>query len=270
MSLVELLTANGGGSRTGRQEKVFGVVVGIVEDIVDPQNLGRVRVDFPWLAETSESVQDPKEKEDKAISYWARIATLMAGKERGTYFVPQVDDEVLVAFEHGELNRPMIIGCLWNVEDKPPEKMDGEGKNDIRSIHSRSGHKIILNDSDDEPSITVVDKTGNNSIFIDSANNAMEIKVEGSLTINVGGDISISAKGKIDLKADGDVTAETQANLKLKATGNGDLETTGPLNIKSDAKVAIEASGQAELKGGLVKVNGSGITEVKGALVKIN
>lgn len=270
MSLVELLTMNGGDSRTGHLEKIFGVVVGIVEDIRDPLNLGRVRVGFPWLAEATEAVQDPKQKKEKAISYWARVATLMAGKGRGSYFVPEVGDEVLVAFEHGDVNRPMIIGCLWNVEDKPPEKMDGEGKNDIRSIHSRSGHMIILNDSEDKPSITVVDKTGKNSIFIDSANNAMEIKVEGDLKIDVGGNISISAKGKIDLKADQDLAAETKANLKLKATGNGDLETTGPLNVKSDAKVAIDGTGQAQIKAATVQVNGSGMTEVKGGLVKIN
>ena len=183
---------------------------------------------------------------------------------------PQVEDEVLVAFEHGYLNRPMIIGSLWNVEDKPPEAMDDQGKNDLRVIHSRSGHRIVLNDSKDKPSILIVDKTGDNSFLIDSAQNAMTIKVKGNLTIDVGGDLSIKVQGKIAVDAGRDITAETKANLKAKATGQGSLESTGPLKVKSGAKLTADGSGQAELKAATVSVSGSTLTEVKGTLVKIN
>jgi uncharacterized protein involved in type VI secretion and phage assembly len=267
MSLIELLNTNAGPPQ--QRNKIYGVVTGIVRDIKDPFNQGRVKVDFPWLAEDKEAVTI-ESGEDRAHSFWARIAMLMAGNKRGTWFIPEVDDEVLVAFEHGDLDRPMVVGTLWNADDTPPESMDGDGKNDVRALHSRSGHKIVLNDSDDKPSILIIDKTGDNSIFIDSAKNAMEIKVKGDLTIDVGGNISITAKGKIDVKADQDVAAETKANLKLKATGNGDLETTGPLNVKSGAKVAIDGSARTEVKAATVSVNGSAMTEVKGALVKIN
>jgi uncharacterized protein involved in type VI secretion and phage assembly len=269
MSIVELL--NPSVSPPQQRDKVYGVVTGIVRDLRDPTGQGRVKVDFPWLAEDPDAVKISKEgNESRAHSYWARLATLMAGEKRGTWFIPEVKDEVLVAFEHGVIDRPMIVGVLWNKEDKPPERMDGEGKNDIRAIHSRSGHKIILNDSDDEPSITIVDKTGDNSIFIDSAKNAMQIKVKGDMTIEVGGNISITAKGKIEVDATGDITAQTKANLKLKATGSGDLESTGPLNLKSKAKAAVDGTGQAEVKAATVSVSGSAITEVKGGLVKIN
>jgi uncharacterized protein involved in type VI secretion and phage assembly len=231
--------------------------------------LGRVKVDFPWMAEDAEAVAISSE-EDRAHSYWARLATLMAGNGRGTYFVPEVGDEVLVAFEHGDPDRPYIIGMLWNAEDIPPEEMDGEGKNDVRSITSRSGHKITLNDSDDEPSITIVDQTGENSIFIDSANNAMEIKVAGDLTIDVGGNMCITVQGDVAVDATGNVEANTQGNLEMTATGNGKLESSGPLDVKSSAKVAVEGSGSAEVKGATVTVNGSGMAEIKGGLVKIN
>jgi len=247
MNLIELLNANGGSPQTRQQDRIYGVVTGLVHDIKDPKHQGRVKVDFPWLAPTKDEVADSGE--DKAHSYWARIAMLMAGKNRGSWFIPDVGDEVLVAFEHGHINRPIIIGGLWNVEDTPPERMDGEGKNDIRSIHSRSGHKIVLNDSDDEPSILIVDKTGDNSIYIDSANNAMEIKVKGDLTIEVGGNISITAKGKIEVDATRDITAQTKANLKLKAT--------------------VDGTGQAEVKAAAVSVNGTGMTEIKGGLNQI-
>jgi len=245
------------------------VVVGIVRDIKDPQNLGRVKVDFPWMGESSEAVAISSD-EDRAHSYWARVASIMAGNERGMYLVPEVGDEVLVAFEHGELDRPYVLGALWNADDRPPEQMDGEGKNDVRSFKSRSGHVISLNDSDDKPAIQVVDKTGDNSILIDSANNAMEIKVKGDLSIEAEGNIVIKTNGKLQIEAAQDISLETQANFKVKATGNCDVESTGPANLKSSAKMAIDGTGQAELKAATVSVNGSAMTEVKGGLVKIN
>jgi uncharacterized protein involved in type VI secretion and phage assembly len=274
MTLIELMSVKGSPARS-HTDRIYGVVVGIVKDISDPQNLGRVRVDFPWLADADDDVPDPEKKKGSAYSNWARIATLMAGNKRGTYFIPEVGDEVLVAFEHGHINRPMIIGSLWNSEDKPPEQMDGDAKNDVRSITSRGrgklkGHKIILNDSEENPSITIVDTTGENSIFIDSKKNAMTIKVKGDLSIEVGGNLSIKAMGKIDIKADQDIAAEAQANLTLKATGNGNLESQGPLNVKSSAQISMDGTGQAEVKATMVSVNGSGMTEVKGAVVKIN
>jgi uncharacterized protein involved in type VI secretion and phage assembly len=269
MGLVRLLNVTGDAAL--RQDRIYGVVTGIVRDIKDPRNLGRVKVNFPWLAEDADTATTKESKqEDKAHSYWARVATLMAGKKRGAWFIPEVGDEVLVAFEHGYIHRPMIVGMLWNADDPPSEQMDGDGKNNIRSIHSRSGHKIILNDSDDEPSITIVDQTGDNSIFIDSANNAMEIKVAGDLTIEVGGNISITAKGKVDLDATQDIAAQTKANLGVKVTGSGKLESTGPLDIKSSAKLTADGTGRTEVKAATVTVSGSAMTEVKGALVKIN
>jgi hypothetical protein len=125
MSLFQLLRA--GVSASEGQNKVDGVVVGIVKDIKDPQNLGRVKVDFPWLAEDADAVSISSE-EDRAHSFWARIATFMAGKGRGAYFVPEVDDEVLVAFEHGDIDRPFVLGGLWNVDDAPPESMDSAAR----------------------------------------------------------------------------------------------------------------------------------------------
>jgi uncharacterized protein involved in type VI secretion and phage assembly len=98
-----------------------GVVIGLVTKVrVD----GQVRVHFPWLAEDHETD-------------WIRIATLMAGKDRGSYFLPEVDDEVLVAFEHGDARFPIVIGFLWNGHDKPPGKHVRE-----RVFKSKNGHSI--------------------------------------------------------------------------------------------------------------------------------
>jgi uncharacterized protein involved in type VI secretion and phage assembly len=100
-----------------KPDKIYGVVTGIVRDIRDPLGQGRVKVDFPWLAEQADTVTMESE-EDRAHSFWARIACLMAGKKRGSYFIPEVDDEVLVAFEHGDRSRPIVLGGLWTVRGK--------------------------------------------------------------------------------------------------------------------------------------------------------
>jgi uncharacterized protein involved in type VI secretion and phage assembly len=186
----------------------------------------------------------------------------MAGPKRGTFVIPEVKDEVLVAFEHGQLDRPVLIGMLWNKEDQPPETMDDGGKNDIRAIHTRSGHKLVFNDSDDKPSILLVDKTDKNRIFIDSKDNKMEIEVQGDLTITVGGKLSITAQSGI--------TAESSADISMKAQANMSLEATSAFSAKGSTKASLESSAQTEVKGGMVSVNGSGITEVKGSIVKIN
>jgi uncharacterized protein involved in type VI secretion and phage assembly len=261
MSQQELSTPDG--NRQDRpSDRICGVVTGIVQDVKDPLRLGRVKVNFPWLAEQIQEIVHIRDQDPRAHSYWARVATLMAGPNRGTFIIPEVDDEVLVAFEHGQLDRPVIVGMLWNKDDMPPRTIDADGKNDIRALRTRSGHQVVFDDSEDKPSILIVDKTGNNSILIDSNTNSMEIKVDGDLTIQAGGKITITAKA--------DISVDSSANLSLKATGNGDLETTGPLSVKSNAKLALDGTGQAELKAATVSVNGSGMAELKGGLVMIN
>ena len=269
MNLVGQLTASLQ-QQNDAARKVYGVVTGIVVDIVDPKKLGRVRVNFPDLADMESDGVAIDSGKKRAHSNWARIATLMAGKGRGTYFIPEIDDEVIVAFEHGDLSRPIILGVVWNTKDQPSETMDGEGKNDIRAIHSRSGHKIVLNDSKDKPSIRIGDKKDENFILIDLAEGSMQIKVKKDFTIEAGGNVTVKAGGSITIEAKQDISIETKANLKQKATGKLELESTGPASLKSKANASVEGSAQASVKGATVSVNGSGMTEIKGGLVKIN
>lgn len=252
------------------ERKVYGLVTGIVVDLHDPDQLGRVRVNFPDLADMETDSVTLEEGQKRADSNQARIATLMAGKGRGSYFIPEVNDEVIVAFEHGDLSKPIILGVLWNKEDKPPVPMDSERKNDIRALYSRSGHKIVLNDSSDKPSIRIGDKEDKNSIFIDLAKTSMQIKVEGDLTIEAGGKITIKAGDTLTLEAKNDLKLTTQANLNANASRALNLEANNAASLKGQSSVAIEASGQTSVKGATVSVNGSGMAELKGGLVKIN
>ena len=242
--------------------RIYGVVTGLVEDIKDPLGLGRVKVIFPWLAEQKAETVHIKDSEERAHSYWARMATLMAGPKRGTFIIPDVNDEVLVAFEHGQLDRPIVIGMLWNRKDQPPETIADQGNDSISSFQTRSGHKLAFDDSNDKPSILIVDKTGNNRIFIDSKDNRMELEVQGDLTITVGGKLSITAKSGITIESSADISMKAQTNMSLKADA--------AFSAKGRATASLEGGIQTEVKGAMVSVNGSGVTEVKGGLVKIN
>lgn len=202
MSLLDVLSGD-----NDQDEKMFGVYLGIVTNNMDPENLARVKVRFPW-----------RESQDE--STWARIATTMAGNGRGTYFLPEVNDEVLVAFEHGDINYPFIIGFLWNGKNKPPAENDGE--NNIRKIKSRSGHEIILDDTSGQEKIEVKDKSGNNMIVIDSSRNSILI--------------------------------ESGSKLKIKAQ-NIEIEADAGLTIKSSAGIEVNASANLVLKGAMVQIN---------------
>lgn len=190
--------------------RMFGVVVGIVTNNQDPDGGGRVKVRFPWLSDTEES-------------FWARIAVPMAGNGRGMFFLPEVDDEVLVGFEHGDLRFPYVLGALWNGKDKPPTD-NGDGKNNLRVIQSRSGHVIKLNDEEGKETIEIVDKTGKNSIVIDTAKN--------TLTITTDKDIALAApKGKITLDAQ-NIELKSSADTKIEASAGMDVKASSTLNIK--------------------------------------
>lgn len=198
------------GSEPDRRGSIHGVVTGIVTNNQDPDKLGRVRVKFPWLSDTDES-------------WWARVAAPMAGKERGTFFLPEVDDEVLVAFEHGDPRFPYVLGALWSGA-AAPVLTNEDGKNDLRVIKSRSGHTIVLNDKDGEETIEIVDKSGKNSIVVSSKDN--------TITVSADADISITSKsGKLKLSANG-IELSSQGSVKVEAQSSLDLKATGATNVK--------------------------------------
>jgi len=190
--------------RTG-EARLLGVVVGTVTNNQDPDGLGRVKVKFPWLSDEDESA-------------WARVAVLMAGHQRGTYFLPEVDDEVLVAFDHGDPRFPYVLGALWNGQDKPPADNE-DGHNNRRLIQSRSGHVICLNDEEGSETIEIIDKSGQNKIVIDTAENAIAITSDKDITLSAPqGTITLEAKS-LTLKASADAEVEAGGGMDLTASG---------------------------------------------------
>ncbi|MCP4369590.1 MAG: phage tail protein [Deltaproteobacteria bacterium] len=195
------------GQQQDTQDKgIMGVAIAVVTNNKDKGGVGRVKVKYPW-------------REDEDESYWARIATPMAGNEMGLYLLPEVGQEVLVAFKNGDINYPYILGALWSKNKKPPETND-DGKNNIRLIKSRSGHKVVLDDTDGSEKIEIIDKSGSNHITIDTAQNTIEIKSNQDIKLSASnGTISLDAM-EIEIKSSANTKIEAGANADLKATGN--------------------------------------------------
>jgi len=194
----------------GTQRQIPGVVIALVKSTKDPEGLGRVQIAFPWRGNGDEM-------------YWARLATLMAGNNMGMFFYPGVNDEVLVAFEHGDIDSPYIIGALWNGKDKPPEK-NSDGKNNIKMIKTRSGHTIKIDDTEGKEKIEIIDKSEENKICIDSSSK--------KISIECGGNIELSAsKGKVVIKAQ-EVEIKSSSSAKIEASAGMDLKASGVMKIK--------------------------------------
>jgi uncharacterized protein involved in type VI secretion and phage assembly len=232
--------------------KIFGAVVAIVTDVNDPMMEGRMKVKFPWM---------PKDNFSDLSSSWARMASLGGGKSGGIFFTPEVNDEVLVIFEQGDVNFPYIVGVLWNKMDRPPAQVVVAGQVTKRIIQSRTGHEIVLDDTPGQEKITILDKN-KNGIEIDAVTNAMTIKTAGNLTLDVGG------KFVVNSKLDFEIESKTQGSIK--ATTKLDLESQVAATVKAGASELDLQAATAALKGPTVSVKGSAMVEVQGALVKIN
>jgi len=188
------LVNQGGGN--GVIERLPGVVTAIVDDNNDPDNQGRVRLNYPWMGAS-------------AVSYWARLAAPGAGKDSGVMWMPQVGDEVLVAFEHGDPQHPIVLGGLWNGTDTIPfdagSQLDN-GKVTSCSFVSRSGHKISFFESQNESKIQLLTAGGEINIVLDDKNKELKVESTGKVIFDAQGDVEIKAGGSMKLEATGQMT----------------------------------------------------------------
>lgn len=178
---------------------VAGVTSGIVTQNKDPDQLGRIKLKLPWREEGFETD-------------WVRVVSPMAGAARGIFFLPEVGDEVLVAFDRDDIRFPYVLGSLWSRTDKPPQTND-DGKNDIRVIHTRNGHTLLFDDGDkgriviklsDGKSITIDDS----GILIDDSANKVTLDAKA-------GTVSIEAKQALTFKAP-KISIEATASMEIK------------------------------------------------------
>lgn len=188
-----------------------------------------MKVCLPWMS-------------GKPESDWARVVQPAAGSGRGFYWLPQVNDEVLVAYEAGQPNRPYVIGCLWNGKDKPPQGAYTD-ENSTVLIQTGSGHQIILSDKSGEETIAIADKSGNRTLLFDVKNKKLEIDAKA-------GDVEIHAQKKLLLQCE---------DLEVKTSKTGKLDVGSDFSLKVADKAAIKAGPQLNLKADRVELNPSSL-----------
>jgi uncharacterized protein involved in type VI secretion and phage assembly len=185
---------------SGLGGRFYGLYPAKVVDIKDPDSKGRVKVALPWSPDAS----------GDRYEAWARLATLMAGSGRGTWFVPDVEDEVLVGFEAGDPRRPYVVGALWNGKDAPPESMDGAGKNAKKVIHSRNGVVITLDDTDGQETLTL-ETPGQQKVTLKDGPGSIELQDSNGNSVKLDSSgVTVTASAKVTINAS---TAEISAGM---------------------------------------------------------
>lgn len=181
------------------RHRLYGVYPALVSDVQDPDAQGRVQIRLPFV----------EENDGAGALAWARLSTLMAGGDRGTWFIPEVGDEVLVAFTAGDPRRPVVIGALWNGVDAPPETMDSQ--NNVRSVTSRAGHKLTFDDSAGAEKVVLETQGGHTLTLDDAAGGTVTLEHSNGarITIDVVGNVEITANVKVRIQAPAglDITA---------------------------------------------------------------
>lgn len=201
-----------------------GLVEAIVIDNKDPEQLGRVKLKFPTLPDMPESD-------------WARLSMPMAGKERGWMTIPEIDDEVLVAFSHGDFNHAVVVGGMFNGVDTPPYANE-DGNNDLRVFQSRSGHRLTFDDKDGDERIELVLHNEEIRIIWDAK--------EKVLSVYSGKDIIIESKETISMKCK-DFILEASSSINMKSGTSTKIET--------GTSCAVNGGGALTLKASMTKIN---------------
>lgn len=230
-----------GGPRLDSLDLVqFGLHYGIVTQNVDPDNKNRVKVRLPWL-----------DQGDTDQTHWAQLMTPMEGSKFGWYTLPDVDDVVIIMFIAGDTTQPVIVGGVWSKPDFSPEPNE-DGKNNFRGYRSRSGHRLIMDDSG-KVKVTFSDKTAKNMIGIgnfakDGAGpNVCEIytpPMAGSTGISIStmeGKLEITAKGNLKVEAGKAIKMNAQETVDVKAGGETKFEGNSAAKITSGSPSNYDA-----------------------------
>jgi len=257
-------------------ENTYGVTVGVVKENWDSEHPGMVKVEISLGAS------------EKNLMDWAPVAVPYAGKEFGMYFLPEIGSQVLVAFHMGNINCPIVIGCLWNQTDVLPPNAAVE-KNTVKTIKTKGGNSILISDEDGKEKITVEtkgklrfqlddenkkislqDEKADNAILIDTEKGELQFVSKTKAVFNINGEemLTLDGNARQAVLQTKNITLEAGQTLALKGQtvnqeGNSmtlkgqnvTIESQTTLGLKATASLKAESSGIAEIKGAMVKIN---------------
>lgn len=247
-SLVDTLSGPGVSPRPATLHP--GLVVGQVTNINDPEERGRVKVRYPGLSKEEETG-------------WARIVGVGGGAERGTVFVPEVDDEVLVAFEGGDPRQPVVIGGLYGSKSKIPQTSIVEGKVQERQITSRLGHVIRLVDGTSPEEQAVVLELAGKQHILHLGKDKLAMSVPESTPVEI-----TAGDAKLELAADGSASLQAKS-VSIKAETKISLQSA-QIELNADEQLSLQSYGMASLKGDTVSLQADGPLQAQGEPVMIN
>ena len=267
--ISDMMETKGNGNKTGMMQ---GPMIAKVVDNVDPEGRYRVRVSFPWLSDQYSKETTSDGSDAKIQSFWARMTTIMASKDIGSFWIPEIDDEVLVVFENGEFSRPIITGALWNGVNTVPTKITyspdntekevandkQSGNNDARFIRSRMGHtlafidekgkgaislrsaknaELYIDDTDGKERIRLYDKKQNQWLEIDTANKKITLNTDtGDILLHAKSTIRMECKD-LEIKADNNIKVEAGSKIEQKCK-----------NYSAESQMKTEMDGGMKMK----------------------
>lgn len=236
-----------------------GLLNAIVKEIWDEEHKGMIKVEY-LMGE-----------KDKKTSDWVRVMTNYGGNGFGNYWLPEIGSEVLVGFIHGNMNMPVVLGCLWNGKDLPPEGAANE-KNETKTIITKGGHKITFTETEEKGKITITtpkelqimlddeneavsvqDKNKDNCIHMDCKNGSLKLTAKKEISLMIGTKEVMNASSDTVKLTCGTVQLDAQQTLKLAGQSTSVSGTS--VKVKADGELGLEASGMAQLKGSMVKIN---------------
>lgn len=260
MSIYEQLSGIDG-MGIGPSESQTGIVLAEVTNISDPETMGRVKCRPLSVS------QDVKETD------WCFVMTPFGGKGYGLFLHPNVGDIVVLAYQNGEIHRPIVIGSIWNNESTAPYTIKDEN-NDIHALKTPKNNELVLDDTKDKENITIKTPSGaivtindekksieisdgkaKNCVSLNWEKGTIELKAEKNLKLAVGNnEINMTSSGEITLKSSKKIGLDT-VELASKTSAKTQIESSGQVMLKSSGTLNVEASGVTVIKGGLVKIN---------------
>ncbi len=211
------------------RQRPAGAVIGVVTNNTDPQGWGRVKVRFPWL-------------HDQEESHWARIAQPYAGAGRGSFWLPEVGDEVVVVFDRNDPNHPYIVGGVWNGEDAVPPPGNPDGENNHKIWRTRNGHQVIFEDTEGSEKITIIDGVSKRHLVIDVAADTITLTADpGDITFEAPKNtLTVDCK---DLEIDAKNSSTIKVDTQLSESSDTRSETIGgPDTVKVATLWSMTAS----------------------------
>ncbi len=190
-------------------KRYSGLASGIVKDVNDPTKEGRVKVTYQW----------------GEVSGWCRMAQLYAGSGYGTLWTPEVKDEVILAFIHGDQQSPVVLGGLYNGQDKPlVHRSDGADTklgavSDVKMLRTKAGHEIRFDDQGGQEQIMIVDKTGTQKITLDAVGNKITIEAQSDVLVqSTTGKLTLQGKTGVDLISEAGMNIQASATLTVSGS----------------------------------------------------